>query len=392
MSEAQKLDNRFESAFSWWKITLSVVIGLSIATFMMYRSLNKTRYIQVKEGQGSYIYIGTSNTPDFSNKQLFKQQQNGNFEIDTIGSTLKKIDWTTSSFLWLFAAVLGMVGRDFFYILRIRILTRKQLNWSRSTLVILLWEFASALSPGVVGGAAVAMFILNKEKIPLGRSTAIVIITAFMDNLFYIIMIPFVLIFIDQTSLFPSHIENSQSVQFIFWSGFSVIFVVCLFLFLTLFYLPKLASKFLTLLFSIRFLKKWKTKAVQTGEDLEIASRELKKENSLFWVKTFMATLGSWVCRYLVINFILNAFIQLSFLDNILLLGKQLVLWLFMLISPTPGASGVAEYAFGELLSTFSSSAILIASLAILWRLISYFPYLFIGAIILPKWLRKSKG
>jgi len=392
MSEAQKLDNRFESAFSWWKITLSVVIGLSIATFMMYRSLNKTRYIQVKEGQGSYIYIGTSNTPDFSNKQLFKQQQNGNFEIDTIGSTLKKIDWTTSSFLWLFAAVLGMVGRDFFYILRIRILTRKQLNWSRSTLVILLWEFASALSPGVVGGAAVAMFILNKEKIPLGRSTAIVIITAFMDNLFYIIMIPFVLIFIDQTSLFPSHIENSQSVQFIFWSGFSVIFVVCLFLFLTLFYLPKLASKFLTLLFSIRFLKKWKTKAVQTGEDLEIASRELKKENSLFWVKTFMATLGSWVCRYLVINFILNAFIQLSFLDNILLLGKQLVLWLFMLISPTPGASGVAEYAFGELLSAFSSSAILIASLAILWRLISYFPYLFIGAIILPKWLRKSKG
>ena len=392
MSEAQKLDNRFESAFSWWKITLSVVIGLSIATFMMYRSLNKTRYIQVKEGQGSYIYIGTSNTPDFSNKQLFKQQQNGNFEIDTIGSTLKKIDWTTSSFLWLFAAVLGMVGRDFFYILRIRILTRKQLNWSRSTLVILLWEFASALSPGVVGGAAVAMFILNKEKIPLGRSTAIVIITAFMDNLFYIIMIPFVLIFIDQTSLFPSHIENSQSVQFIFWSGFSVIFVVCLFLFLTLFYLPKLASKFLTLLFSIRFLKKWKTKAVQTGEDLEIASRELKKENSLFWVKTFMATLGSWVCRYLVINFILNAFIQLSFLDNILLLGKQIVLWLFMLISPTPGASGVAEYAFGELLSTFSSSAILIASLAILWRLISYFPYLFIGAIILPKWLRKSKG
>ena len=80
----------------------------------------------------------------------------------------------------------------------------------------------------------------------------------------------------------------------------------------------------------------------------------------------------------------------MNFLDNILLLGKQLVLWLLMMISPTPGGSGVAEFAFGELLATFSSSVILIAALALIWRLISYFPYLFIGVIVLPKWLKKK--
>jgi uncharacterized protein (TIRG00374 family) len=62
-----------------------------------------------------------------------------------------------------------------------------------------------------------------------------------------------------------------------------------------------------------------------------------------------------------------------------------------MLISPTPGASGVAEYAFGELLISFSGSALLLTGMAIIWRLISYFPYLFIGAILLPKFLNKSK-
>jgi uncharacterized protein (TIRG00374 family) len=91
-----------------------------------------------------------------------------------------------------------------------------------------------------------------------------------------------------------------------------------------------------------------------------------------------------------VINCILNAFFNLNLLDNLQILGKQFILWLLMMVSPTPGGSGVAEYAFGELMSSFSTSVILIAGLAILWRLISYFPYLFIGAIILPRWLKNK--
>lgn len=391
MSSIPQDQAKFEKAFSWWKIALAVLLGLAIASCMMYRSLNQTQFIPVENQSGSYVWVGNSETPDLSNEADFQLQENGDYELDTIGNTLSNIHWTSSSYLWLLAAILGMVGRDLFYIVRIRILTKKSLSWYRSMIVILLWEFASALSPGVVGGAAVAMFILNREKIPLGRSTAIVIITAFMDNLFYIIMIPFVFLFIQPSVLFPSSMESSQSVEMVFWTGFAIILIVCLFLFLTLFFLPKLATQFLKRVFSIPFLSKWKPKAIQTGEDLEIAAIELKQEKSKFWISTFMATLASWVSRYLVINFILNAFLELRFIDNIVLLGKQLVLWLFMLVSPTPGASGVAEYAFGELLATFSASTILTASLAILWRLISYFPYLFIGAFILPKWLKKTK-
>ena len=391
MSSTPQDQVKFEKAFSWWKIALAVLLGLSIATWMMYRSLNQTQFIPVENQSGNYVWIGKTATPDLSNAGEFQFQKNGDYELDTIGNTLRNIRWTSSSYLWLLAVILGMVGRDFFYIVRIRILTKKSLSWFRSTVVILLWEFASALSPGVVGGAAVAMFILNREKIPLGRSTAIVIITAFMDNLFYIVMIPFVFLFIQPSVLFPSTMESAQSVEMVFWSGFAIILIVCLFLFLTLFFLPKLATQFLKKVFSIPFLSKWKPKAVQTGLDLEIAALELKQEKINFWTSTFLATLASWISRYLVINFILNAFLELRFIDNIVLLGKQLVLWLFMLVSPTPGASGVAEYAFGELLATFSASTILIASLAILWRLISYFPYLFIGAFILPRWLKKTK-
>jgi uncharacterized protein (TIRG00374 family) len=149
-------------------------------------------------------------------------------------------------------------------------------------------------------------------------------------------------------------------------------------------------SRFLNFVFRLPFLKKWRNKAQETGKEIVITSKEFKKESWKFWLSSFGATILSWTSRYLVINCILAAFINLSFSNHFYILAKQLVLWLLMRISPTPGGSGVAEYAFGELMSDFSHSALLLAGLALLWRLISYFPYLFIGALLLPKWLKKK--
>ena len=59
-----------------------------------------------------------------------------------------------------------------------------------------------------------------------------------------------------------------------------------------------------------------------------------------------------------------------------------------MLVSPTPGGSGFAEYVFKEFLSSYIPVGGGIA-LALLWRLISYYPYLLIGAIVIPKWINK---
>jgi uncharacterized protein (TIRG00374 family) len=386
-------DAVIKKAFSWWKIWLAIFLGLSIASWMMYKSLTKQQFIPVEKGKGDYIWIGhnKTNTPNLSIISDFKKSTSGNFKIETLSDTLTSIEWTSTSFYWLLGAIVCMIGRDLFYMIRVRILTKKSLTWKGSFNVIMLWEFASALSPGVMSGATVAMFIMNREKVPLGTSTAIVIITAFMDNLFYVLMIPFVFLFIDQETLFPVNFNGSEGVKWIFWIGFMIKILLCLFLFSSIFLFPKLISRFLSGLFSLPFLKRWQANAIKTSTEIEIASKEFKNEPRSFWFKSFFATVCSWTSRYLVINCILNAFLGLSLLENIQILGKQLVLWLLMMISPTPGGSGVAEYAFGELLSTFSSSAILIASLAILWRLVSYFPYLFIGAILLPRWLKKSK-
>lgn len=381
------------SAFKGWKIFLAISIGLLVSGWMLYRSLSQVRYIECAPGEGAYSWVDANQDArvDFGDPTEFKFVKNGNYRLETVSDTLAEIEWTSQSYLWLGAALLFMLSRDLFYIIRIRILTKNQLGWKAATYVILIWEFASAVSPGVVGGAAVAMFILNRETIPFGKATAIVIITAFMDNLFFVLMIPLVFLFVDSATLFPPGEGSSVFLSWWFWVGFAIISSVCLLLYLTIFWYPKLASRFLLFIFRIPFLKRWKFIAAEWGKDIERASKEFKQEKRSYWFKVFGSTFASWISRYLVINAILNAFLALGFIDNILVLGKQLVLWLFMLVSPTPGGSGVAEYAFGELLVTFSSSMLLLAALALLWRMISYFPYLFIGAILLPSWIRRTQ-
>jgi glycosyltransferase 2 family protein len=388
----QKQEETLKKAFRTWKIWVAVLFGISVASFMMYQNLLDEHYIQVETGKGDYKWVDKNHDhiPNLNDPKEFTKTHSGNYTLETISNTLGAIDWTIRSFFWISAALVCMIGRDLFYMIRIRLLTAKRLSWKSSFSVILLWEFASALSPGIMSGAFVAMFILNREKISLGKSTAIVIITAFMDNLFYVVMVPLVLLFINQEYLFSITSPHAENVKWIFWFGYSALICLCIFLFSSLFLFPKLPFVVLGNVFRLPFLRKWRQKTLKTAQEIKTTSQEFKNESFGFWIRVFLTTVASWTSRYLVINCILNAFLSLSSSQNIQLFGKQFVLWLFMRMSPTPGGSGVAEYAFGELLANFSSSGILIVALAILWRMISYFPYLLIGAVILPKWLQKS--
>ena len=300
------------------------------------------------------------------------------------------IHWSGSSILFLLLALLMMAFRDLAYMSRIRLLTNRMLSWRQSFNVIMIWEFASALSPGVVGGSAVAMFILRGEKIPLGKATALVIVTAIMDNLFYIVAIPVLFLFISVSQLFPEDLKwIEQGGLTLFWIGYGIVLAITGLLFLSVFYYPKALTSLIRLIFTLPFLKKRKEKGEKINGDIYLASEELKTHNFLFWLRIFGITVWSWTSRYLVINFMLMAFISAGLGDHLLILGRQLVMWLVMLVTPTPGGSGMAEYLFEHFLSDFIANGTLALSLAFLWRMISYYPYLIIGSVVYPRWIRR---
>ena len=56
--------------------------------------------------------------------------------------------------------------------------------------------------------------------------------------------------------------------------------------------------------------------------------------------------------------------------------------------SPTPGGAGIAEVLFGGFFTDYISAGIATV-VALVWRLITYYPYLIAGALIIPNWVGK---
>lgn len=290
-----------------------------------------------------------------------------------------------ASFMPLVLATAALLIKELAYIYRIRTLTNKDLSWTRSLYVIILWEFASAVTPSVVGGTAVAVFILLKEGINLGKSLAYVMLTAILDNLFFVISAPIVLLFIGD-QVFPDY---SATMQGFFFTSYALIALYTFLMSFALFYRPRLFKWLLIKITSIRFLRKWRYAAYQHGNEVMWASSLIKGKRKRYWFKIIFATIVAWVSRYVILNFLVAAYTNgLQWADHVLLFGKHLTLWIIMLVSPTPGSTGTAEHfflqAFTGYLGNFAIGA------AILWRLFTYYPYLIIGALILPGWIRRA--
>jgi uncharacterized protein (TIRG00374 family) len=301
------------------------------------------------------------------------------------------IRWTYYSSLWIFIALLMMATRDVAYMYRIRLLTDKQLSWRRAFDVIMLWEFASSVTPSVVGGSAAALFIVSKEGISPGRSTAIVMITALLDELFYITMVPVIFILVGTHALFTSaksylFMNTQLGVEGIFLLGYLFIVVLTAIISYGVFIRPRGFKWILLRVFKLPFLRKWRPQAGEAGDDIITTSREMRGKPIIFWVRAYLSTFISWTARFWVVNFLIMSITPVS--EHLLIYGRQLVMWVILLISPTPGSSGVAEYLFSDFLGDFIPIG-LTAALALLWRIVSYYPYIFIGAIILPNWVKR---
>lgn len=302
------------------------------------------------------------------------------------------------SVLWIFIAWCFMIGRDLGYMIRIRVLSENDLTWKQAFRVIMLWEFTSAITPSTVGGTAVAVVFVHKEGISVGRSTSIVLATSFLDELYFVIMFPLILLIVGKDVLFTTSLQGTGPAllnNLIIVSAISYIIILAWVLFVGygLFVDPGKIKETLLYIFRLPVLRRWKMSAGKAGDDIISSSLELKKKPAGFWVKAFTATFLSWTSRYFVINAILVAFFAVK--DHLLIFARQLVTWIMMIISPTPGGSGFAEVILGRYITdaipadpAYAGGIALV--ITIIWRIISYYPYLIIGASITPGWIQRK--
>ncbi len=304
--------------------------------------------------------------------------------------------WHRLQFNWrtvvaLALAMLFVVGRDFGLTWRFRTITDGAISWQTALKVDIMCAFTSAITPSAVGGSALAVFYLNREGISVGRATTLTLTTLFLDELFFVVFCPILVLLLPIDQLFAVGDSNLflKSVEVIFWLVYTGIVIYTAILYIGILARPDLLHKAVTWLFNLRWLRRWQDKANSMVSNMNATSQWVKGRSLKWWLQVFGATTLSWFSRYFVVNALFWGFVPTA--SALLVFGRQFVVWVVLMVSPTPGGSGVSEFLFtnyyGDLIGDLSVALVL----AMAWRILSYYIYLFSGVCLAPSYFRSKK-
>ncbi|GAA3956695.1 lysylphosphatidylglycerol synthase transmembrane domain-containing protein [Hymenobacter antarcticus] len=296
-----------------------------------------------------------------------------------------------ASWEWLLITLGVLLARDLGYIYRIRHIAERELSYRQSLDVIMIWEFASCVLPSAVGGTAVASFILNKEGITLGKSMAYVMVTALMDNLYYVIMVPLV-VSIAGAGLYPHEalqggfiatLRVAFVLSYIFVSAYAGLMLYAIFV------NPRSVRRLLVRLFSWRLLRRWQRAAYKHGHEMMLASVQLRGNPAGYWWRAGLSTFFVWTARYLVIGCLIAAFVPMDTDTFLFIFARNLTYKVLLLLAITPGGAGIVEGAFPTFFGKFIGTATLTSFMVLLYRVVTYYLYLVLGSVFLPRWVAR---
>ena len=310
---------------------------------------------------------------------------------DFNASSLENFSFGWQSIAGIALALVFVVGRDFGLAWRFHTIASPDLSWRRAVRVDLMCAFTSAITPSAVGGSALAIFYLNAEGVKVGRATALTLTTLFLDELFFVIFCPIIVLLIPMSELFGEGERSGflQSVEIVFWLVYAGIVVWCAILYAGIIYKPQAVQRILLKVFSWRFLCRWQSNIQQMTTNMVDTSAWIKKCPRSWWLNVFGATVLSWFSRYLIVNALFWGFVPDT--SAVLVFARQFVVWVVLMVSPTPGGSGVSEWMFTQYYGDLIGSLDLALVIALVWRLITYYVYLLLGVILAPTYFKKNK-
>ena len=205
--------------------------------------------------------------------------------------------------------------------------------------VDLMCAFTSAITPSAVGGSPAAIFYLNREGISVGRAATLTLTTLMLDEFFFVLFCPIIVLTIPFDSLFGEGGLVLGSVRIIFWTVYSVIVVYTFVLYAGILWRPQAVARVFHKIFSLRWIRRWQPAVDRMTGNMVV--------------------------------------------------GRQFVVWVVLMVSPTPGGSGVSEWLFSNYYGDLIGNTSLALLLAIVWRLFSYYVYLIAGAFLVPRYFKK---
>lgn len=300
------------------------------------------------------------------------------------------IDWSWRIAAGIAIAAVFVVGRDFGLAWRFHTIASPTLSWKQAVRTDLMCAFTSAITPSAMGGSAFAIFYLNREGVTLGRATTMTLTTLFLDEMFFVIFCPVIMLLMPMDTLFGARdTAFLEGVRITFWLVYAGVVAWAAILFMGIIVKPRYVSRLIKRLFMWRYLRRWRRGAFATANNMVMASGDLRHVGRRWWARVFCATAISWFSRYLIVNALFWAFVPGS--SMLTVFSRQFVVWVMLMVAPTPGGSGVSEWLFTEYYGDMIGNTSVALVLALSWRLLSYYIYLIIGTGLLPVYLKTRR-
>lgn len=245
--------------------------------------------------------------------------------------------------------------------------------------VAIIGQYYSALTPSSTGGQPMQVMYMKRDGIPVGTSTCIMLIK------FICYQLGAFLLFISGMVLRGAYYYTT--INSIFWLsiiGFLINFTVVILLSLSVFkesWVLKIGTVFIRFGCFIKIIKnkeKMNNSFQKLVSDFRMAAEYVKKYKLKVFINFLM------ILVHLISLFSITIWIYLAFgqtggtiLDLFFL---QVFLTITVTLFPMPGASGASEIGFYGFMAMFFKSDIIFLAM-LMWRLISYYSNIFIGAI-----------
>ena len=257
------------------------------------------------------------------------------------------------------------------------------IGFLESTRIVIANLFLALITPALIGGEPLRIYLLKKNGMKLGGATAAILGERLIDAICVLIAVPFAF-FIFKDRLGNSTLTLAITIGIIIFLGFLLIFLYAL----------KNPDKIKSFLI---FLNNKINRLLRRKEDEESSTfvsfveREVDNFHTsmMFFVgegkKTFLfvslLTLAYWADCFMIASMLLLGLgLPPFFLESY---AAQMLLLIIVSIPTTPGSSGVAELSmtglYGLLLG--QSYGYLLGVFVILFRLITYYMNLTAGAI-----------
>lgn len=268
---------------------------------------------------------------------------------------------------------------------KIRYLAERQLNWIQSFRVQLSWDFVSSVTPSTIGGAPIATFVMSKEGLKLGQSTAIILYGVLLDQLWFALAIPILLVAGIYYEVVPSNIGlvGEASMLLIY----AALLTYAGLLAYGVLKNPTMLKRVIKSVFKLPILRRWKEQVEEEADNLEEYSHELRKKPFSFLAKAFFLSTSSWLCRIALPTIVILSLLPANELLSLL---RSLAMNLAFLIMPTPGGSGGVEGLFAIFQGPLIDRKAFIGLAVFAWRIISYYISIGFGMMATTWYINRS--